>query len=367
MKVKVGIIGTGMGIRTMLPIFRATGEAEVLAITGSTPERTLQFAARHGIPRPLGDYRALCDLPELDLICVASPNPHHHEQVSYALAAGKAVLAEKPLALSLEETEKLCALQETGDRPFAIVNHQLRFDPFMRMVRDLLGQGRIGRPYLMRLRQQETAYSGSEVPWSWSFDERSGGGIRLAIGSHLIDLLWFWLGPRKVNGVAGAMNVIVPARRDRSGVVRQVTASDSFAAQLSLEAGLTVQLSSSAALVGESRFDIEVYGTEGELRFDLQSKLRGSFAGSPPGAGIDVDGVTREEWENRIPIFEAAFGRLARAMLRAVREGRPEHVADAATFRQAVRTQLVLDAIRQSTRHLRLVRIDDGYRPGALA
>src|SRR5262252_7423728 len=106
--VRVGIIGGGIGIRSMLPAFRATPGAEVVAICASGLERSRQIAAQEGIPRPMADYRQLCDLDVLDLVCVASPTAHHFEHVAHALESGKAVLAEKPLALTLEQTQELC-------------------------------------------------------------------------------------------------------------------------------------------------------------------------------------------------------------------------------------------------------------------
>lgn len=339
----------------MLPAFRATAGAEVVAICASSPERSRHLALTEGIPRPIPDYQQLCDLDGLDLICVASPNVHHFEHVSRALGTGRAVLAEKPLALTVEHIEELCRLQGQGSRPFAIVDHQLRYNPSLRRVRDLVRDGAIGRPYLVRLHQQSYVHPGPDAPWSWSFDAGAGGGTRLAIGSHLLDLLWFWFGRRPVYGVAGALDVIRSQRVDADGIVRDVSACDSFAAQLSLGGGLVVQLSASNVAVGGIRFDVEVLGSHGELRFDVDAGLR-TF-------GTAADTRPHPAARDRTAIFSPSFVYLADAMVESLRTGDAGPLADASTFGDALATQRVLDAIAASSTNLELARIDDGYHP----
>src|ERR1700674_5857135 len=99
--VNVGIIGTGVGIRTLLPGFRNTGRATVTSIVGRTPERGAEFAQKYNIAKSYASYKNLVDDPTVDLVCVASPNIEHFEAAMYALKCGKHVLIEKPLALSM--------------------------------------------------------------------------------------------------------------------------------------------------------------------------------------------------------------------------------------------------------------------------
>lgn len=105
----VGILGTGVGIRTYLPAFQALSCLNVVAIAGSNMERGMAFAQAHGIPEAM-DFRSICTHPNVDLVCVATPNPRHRIEAAAALEAGKHVLCEKPLAMNTQETRELIQL-----------------------------------------------------------------------------------------------------------------------------------------------------------------------------------------------------------------------------------------------------------------
>src|SRR6266851_5013973 len=187
-KINIGIIGTGIGLQMHLPAFRLTGKANIVGVAGKNQYRAEEFASNFGIPKAFGDYRKLCDLPEVDLICATAPTLYHYEHVLYAVQQGKHVLAEKPLALSMRETEELSvAVREIPQ--ITLVNHQLRFNPYMRKIRDFIRLGAIGRPYFIRIHKHTSNYVDQDQHWSWLFNEKMGGGIRLAVVSHLIDLL----------------------------------------------------------------------------------------------------------------------------------------------------------------------------------
>lgn len=346
--INIGIIGTGIGLQMHLPNFRRTGKANILAVVGSNQQRSQEFATRYGIPRALGDYRKLCEFPDIDLVCVTAPNLYHYEYVSYALKQDKHVLAEKPLALNMEEIVRLNATARASSK-LALINHQLRFNPYVRKVRDLLQSGAIGRPYFIRIHKQSSSFTNRDQPWSWLFEEKMGGGIRLAVASHLIDLLWFWLGCRKVYHVKGAMDVVVPERRDAAGKVRNVHVCSFVSTHISMENNLEVHLSVTAAAHGEPRFEASVYGTEGELHFDLTNKLTGAFSDQHGLSKlISVTAVTPEELNNNIPFIRGSFVYFAPRIVDAILDGNQSLVADAAKFEEAIPTQQVLDAIMEA-------------------
>ena len=363
--VNIGIIGTGVGIRMHLPGFLRTGKANIVGIVDIVQERAEEVAAKFDIPRAFRDYRELCELPEVDLVCVATPNLYHYEQVLCALERDKHVLSEKPLATNMKEILELNAAAKKSTK-LTMINHELRFNPYLRKVRDLIRSGEIGRPYFIRIHHQTTTFSDLDAPWSWSFDAKMGGGVRLAMASHLVDLLWFWLGRRKIYHLKGAMDVVVPKRRDQTGKVRDASAAGFFSSNMAMEGNLDVQLSTTWAAIGEERFDFSVYGTEGELHFDVSNKLTGAFL-SHRGVveSISVAGVLPEEMENRITIFRGSFAYFARRVVESVLTKSREPVAEAATFEEAIPIQQVLDAIKESAIKGELVKLNDGYEPGA--
>jgi predicted dehydrogenase len=364
--VRVGIIGTGVGIRTLVPGFRSTGRAEIVGISGSSLARANEFARQADIPRAFGSHRELIDSEDIDLVCVASPNVHHYEQAMCAISAGKHVLVEKPLGSSMAETQALADAVKEYPK-LAVVDHQLRFNPYIRAIEMLLKNGDVGEPYFIRLHQQSAAFSNREEKWNWSFDAEQSGGVLLAMGSHLVDLIWFWLGNRKVYSCDCSIDPVIPQRSDTLGAIREVKASSFFAAHLTLEPWCTAHLSTTAAAVGENRFDIDIYGTDGEIHFDLRDKLRfGSRKSIGKTATVQVAGVTDEERQNAVSIFKGSFVYFASKIVDAVATGDLSHVADACKFGDAVRTQRILDALRESGVRGTKVRIENGYSSRAV-
>lgn len=362
--IRVSIIGTGVGIRTYLPAFRRLQNVEVFAISGSSASRSEEFAAKYSIPNPMPDYKSLIDLPEVDLVCVASPNSYHFEHVAYAMTKNVNIICEKPLAMTMYEINHLIDLAKDYDK-LALIDHQLRFNPYLRKVREIIQANLIGRPYFVKLHQQSTGYANRHLEWRWSFDAEAGGGVRLSMASHLIDLITYWFGNKYLT-VRGAMGLVVPERRTKDGKVHKVTACSFLSASLAMENNLDIELSTTAASCGIPRFDFSIYGTDGELHFDLESKLRAAYLSSlgyiKP---VVVDNVTAEERENKVSIFSGSFVYFAASIVEAITTKKNKCIEDASQFSDAYTTQVILDAIRDSALTGNTVIIKEGYRPGA--
>jgi predicted dehydrogenase len=187
------------------------------------------------------------------------------------------------------------------------------------------------------------------------------------MASHLSDLLWFWLGDVRVYTVHGRMDAIVPEREDAGGVLRPIRTAAFYTAHLSLEDNLEVQMSDTTAF-GESEFTIRLYGTQGELYFDPRHGLWSAMSGA--GGGLRPVPIDARAFEHARPygsLFRKSFDLFARRIVKALETGAPASVADAARFADAVPTQKVLDAIRESALSGENVRLEDGYSPGALS
>jgi len=363
-EVRIGVIGTGVGVRTHIPGFRSVEGAKILAISGSCQDRSEKFATELGIPTPYGDFHDLCESDQIDLVCVTSPTEFHCEHATFAISCGKHVLCEKPLALTMPEIESMARCSH-GTEKICVVDHQLRFNPYIHKVRQILRKGDIGRPYFVRIHQQSTSFANRNAPWNWSFDVQHGGGVRLAMGSHFIDLLNYWFGKQCLN-VRCALDSVV-SKRYVDGIEKKVDVSGFFSASLAWAEGLDVQLSATAASCGTSRFDFSIFGEEGELHFDLDSKLRGALL---PQNGvvqnIPVEGVLQEELSNKISFFAGTFRYFAPLLVRAVASDNRELIADASRFDDAIFTQRLLDAMLVSALKGRTVEISEGYKAGAL-
>lgn len=359
--VKIGIIGTGVGIRTHLGGFNKVPNAQINGIVGSNEERTTFFAEKYNIPNGFSTYKALCESSEIDLVCVTTPNNNHFEEIKYALSCNKHIIAEKPLAMNMYEVESLIQLSNASEK-ISIIDHQLRFNPYIVKVRDILSSGIIGKLYFIKVHQQSIGFSDKKAKWNWSFDHQLGGGVRLAMATHLIDLLNFWLRKPTVYTVKGAMDVVVPERPNLNGITQKIQASSFFSAALSVQENLEVHLSATAAAFGEPRFDFSIYGSEGEIHFTLNDKLKGSFSSSRGKVDvINVDGVTQDERENRVSIFSGSFVYLANKIIASIISNDRSLISNAAFFSDAFFTQNILDAILISSCSGEVVKLNKGY------
>jgi 1,5-anhydro-D-fructose reductase (1,5-anhydro-D-mannitol-forming) len=183
-----GLIGSsGFADAVFAPVLRNAGQI-LLGSSGSTPERSAAFAARHQTPRTYASLEAMLDDPEVDIVWVASPNYLHAEQIRLALDAGKHVLAEKPLATSGRDARALVELAvQRGVR--LGVGYQGRFHPALRDLRHLVQNDALGDVAFVRASWQ-TKYSGLPEAWRLA-PETSGGWAIMDIGTHTLDAaLW---------------------------------------------------------------------------------------------------------------------------------------------------------------------------------
>lgn len=347
-KVKIGIIGTGVGIRTHLKGFRLYENAEIVAICGSSKLRSEEFAMQYDIPIACADYKELCDIESIDLVCVTSPNRFHLPAVKYAMKKGKHIICEKPLSDDLEEVVELAkAVKEY--KKIAIVDHQLRYNPYVQKIKDMIDAGIIGRVYSVKLHQQGMGFAGATDNWCWSFDGKQGGGVRLAMASHFTDLIQYWFSNRPVINVNGFMTPVTRERTDKAGNVYNVDASTICAAQINMCDELCVQYYINAGAYSGSRFDVNIFGDKGEIQYSLDEKIV-VYMRNELGKKliVEVDGVFEDELANKVSIFSGSFRYFAPQILKAIQTNDFSLISKSATFEDALYNLSLLDAIKQS-------------------
>jgi predicted dehydrogenase len=331
-----------------LPAWRACEGARVVAVASARRENAEEAAREFDIPVVASDWRELAARADVDLVSIVTPPVTHLEMTLAALGAGKAVLCEKPMAMDAGETARMCEAARAGGA-LALVDHELRFLPARRRMRELIRGGDVGRvrhaKFLWRADSRAVAGGG----WNWWSDAGAGGGALGAIGSHAVDAL-HWLLGTNVSHVSAALATYAEERIDGSvGVPRRVTSDDEASMLVNFEDGGAVEratgvVSVSMAEAGRPEHTVEVFGTEGALRLEGEGSLwRASLGGrewervETEGAPL-AEGLRDNEWSRGFTVF-------AREIVDALRDGRTT-VEGAATFDDGHRTQLVLDAAR---------------------
>ncbi len=344
--VNIGIIGTGFARSTQIPGFRACSGARVVAIASGHRENAERVAQDFGIEFATDDWREVVERKDIDLVSIVTPPSTHEEMTLMALDAGKAVLCEKPTAMNAEEAGRMLALSKSAGA-LSLIDHELRFLPARRLLRELIHSGEIGRVQHVKYVFRAESRANPERPWNWWSDATQGGGVLGAIGSHAVDSLR-WLLKTEVQHLSAQLASHITERKDGTGRSRPVTSDDEANLIFSLRdgevtKGATGTISMSVVEPGRPLHYIEVFGSGGALMVEGGSLLRageGGWAQVETPQGELAEGMSDSEWSR-------GFTHFSRAIIEALREGR-NTVDEAATFLDGYRNQLVLDAARRS-------------------
>ena len=185
-----GIIGIGkLADIAIAPAIGKQGASELAAVCSRDLDRARQFAERHGARAAYDDYGQMLDDPAVDVVYIASPNALHAEHTLAAVRAGKHVLVEKPMALSVADGRAMADAASSAGVTLGVGFH-LRHKATALAARDAVRSGRIGRAFLADI--SVGAGKGLYPYHTWRADPRlAGGGTLLHQGTHAIDLIAF--------------------------------------------------------------------------------------------------------------------------------------------------------------------------------
>jgi predicted dehydrogenase len=256
-RVKVGIIGSRFEAEIHAESFRILpDEAEVVAVASPTPGQAERFAGRFGIPRHFTDYRRLLAEPDVEMVTIAAPNHLHASMTLDAAAAGKHVVCEKPLCLTLEDADAMI----DGCRRHGVLlmyAEELFFTPKYLKAKRMADEGAFGKVYLVK---QLEKHFGPHADWFWDV-EKSGGGVFMDMGCHGVAFCHWFLGRPKVRSVLCHMGTYVHADKTRG--------EDDCLCIIEFEGGAKGVVEASWARRGGMEDRVEVYGEGGVTYADL--------------------------------------------------------------------------------------------------
>jgi predicted dehydrogenase len=374
-KIRIGFLGSGWARIAQAPAFSLMEDVELAAVASPTENHRRKFMQMFGISEGFADWRRMLDC-DLDLCCVTTPPYLHAEMVREALAKGMSVLCEKPFALNAVEAESM-SMAAWNAPGLSLVDHQLRFHPGVRAMKQMIDGGETGRVYETRAVVNLASRNRPDQPWSWWCDAKRGGGALAAIGSHLIDLNRFLVG--EIAEVSCNLSTSIPFRPDSSGRPCAVTSDDHFAMMMKFGPS-SVALGSSSLMhvttVGAyTWFSFEVVGSLKTIRLDGAGRLWEVVNGEAKGGRSLIDAPRWKQVEPMLPwdelvlqekirlsslavhgIFAVGFAFLAHRVVKALRNGE-KTVHDAADFNDGLMIQKVIDAGTESSRLRRWVKI----------
>jgi 1,5-anhydro-D-fructose reductase (1,5-anhydro-D-mannitol-forming) len=329
-----GLVGAStIGREWMVPAINAQPDSTVAAVASSSPERARRYAGELGIPKAFASVGDLLAEPTIDAIYISTTNEWHEPQALAAIAAGKHVLCEKPLALTLDSAHRMVTVA-AGAGVVLGTNHHLRNAATHRKMRELIETGIVGHPLAARV--FHAVYLPPHLQ-SWRIDRpEAGGGVILDITVHDADTLRFALGDEVAEvtamaanqgmGQAGLEDAVMGVMRFRNGVIAQF--HDAFTAP-------------------HASTGFEVHGTEGSLygRDVMTQRAIGSVSLRRGGSEEDVPINHENLYERSVRCFNAAIHG----------EGEP-----AATGADGVQSLAVALAVREAAETGQTVRVAGG-------
>jgi len=271
---RVAVAGLGFGEQVHLPALAACALTEPVALWHPRAERLEQACAASGLPG-FSDYGALLADPSIDALVIATPPGPRFELAKAAIAAGKHLLLEKPVALNAQQVQELQRLA-LGAGVCVGVDFEYRAVPLFQQLAGLLHQGAIGTPWLVKLDWLMGSRADPRRPWSWYSQRSEGGGVLGALGTHAFDTLHWLVGPSRALSAtcstAIAERPLGSAKDPGTGAglaMAPVDAEDIALVQLELESASGQSVPAQVSLASVARpgrgYWIEIYGSEGSL------------------------------------------------------------------------------------------------------
>ena len=355
----VGLVGAGfMGrchanaFRNACRVFDVPFEVELRVLADIDGQTAARNAVELGFARSTGDWRSLTASDDVDIVAIAAPNALHEPIALAAIARGKAVYCEKPLATDTAAALRMTGAAEARGTP-TMVGFNFLSNPMIACAKEVIAGGEIGTITGFRGRHAENYMASTETAHSFRTDP-AGGGALADIGSHIVAMARYLVGP--VREVFGELATIIPERPASPGSDRRrpVLVDDCAHAILRFENGAIGAIEANWAATGRTMdLSFEVTGTTGAVRFS-QERMNELHIWTSGGRG---SGFTRIEAGPEHPPYgrfcpapghQIGFNDLkvieVSRFLEAIAGGAPAFPC----FRDALGIQRVIDCIRDS-------------------
>lgn len=275
-EIRVGIIGFGFMGKThtyaykTLPFYynNLPFKIKLVGVCSRTLDNALKARESLGFEFATDNQDDILNRKDIDVVNICTPNIYHKDAVLKALKAGKHIYCDKPLAASYAETREITDILGQYNK-ISQMALQYRFFPATMRAREIIDEGKIGKIMSFRACYLHSGSVDPNKPIGWKQDRNfGGGGVLFDLGSHVLDLIYYLLGP--YSSVFAKTDVIYDMRPDKTGKMIKIEADDLAFMIVKMKNGGTGTIEASKVATGtndELRF--EIHGDRGALRFNL--------------------------------------------------------------------------------------------------
>jgi predicted dehydrogenase len=381
-EIGAAVVGTGFIGAVHVEALRRLG-VQVHGVVGSSHARAAERAAALSLPPAYPSFEAMLADPRVEVVHITSPNHLHFPQAAAALAGGKHVVCEKPLAMTSTQTGELVRLAEASGLIHA-VNFNVRFYPICRHLHQLVREGGLGEVRLVSGHYLQD-WLLLETDWNWRLEPDLGGSLRAVadIGSHWMDLTSQITGQRVVSVMAD-LKTFVPVRQQPAGPVetfatkpsgtttaRTITTEDCATILLRYENGAIGNLTVSQISPGRKNtleFEIDGSSAAAAWHSERPDELWIGHRGRPnevlpkDPALLNAEGRAASGLPaGHVEGFGDTFKALYRAIYQAVAGDRPAEPTYP-TFTDGHESMLVCEAVARSARQGSWASVDRAIR-----
>lgn len=273
-KISIGLIGSGFmgmahvfGFATAQKVFDLPMQIDLHTVADIDDEAATRAAHEFGFSHATSDWRTMLANPEIDVIDITAPNALHKEMALEAIAAGKHVYCEKPLApLAKDAAEMADAAEAAGIKTQVGFNYIC--NPMLILAREMIVGGELGDIRGYRGLHAEDYMANADDPYTFRHDP-AGGGALADLGSHALATAEFLLGP--ITRVMGDCVTAIAERPNGKGGRRAVEVDDVGRAFLRFQNGASGSIEGNWIATGRKmQHDFEVYGSKGALCFSQE-------------------------------------------------------------------------------------------------
>jgi predicted dehydrogenase len=217
-RLNIGLIGSGFMGQAHADAYRRAGvlyrdlpaKPRLFMLADASDEMAQSAASRFGFEKSTGDWRKLVADPNVDVVDITSPNLMHSEMALAAIAAGKHVYCEKPLAVTLAEAEAMAAAAKKAGVKTMVAFNNIK-TPAAMLAKQIIARGEIGTPMRFRGWFDQGFYNDPDLPFSWRLTRKEAGSGALGdLGSHVISVAQFLMG--EAESVVAAEQIFFPTR-----------------------------------------------------------------------------------------------------------------------------------------------------------
>lgn len=250
-KVSIGIIGCGAVARFHVESVLAADNAVLAGVADVRQESAVALAAEYGT-RSYASVEQMLGDPSVDAVSICTPSGFHASCALAALEAGKHILVEKPLAVTVEDCDRIIACAKEKGLTAGVIS-QFRFNASVRHLREMVKEGRLGKiitgELLMKYYRSQAYYDSSSWRGTWALD----GGSMMNQGIHGVDAMLYLLGPAE--SVSGYMDTMT----------HKMEAEDTAVCAVKFKSGAMIVIQSTTSAYKGAPRHISIVGTQGSV------------------------------------------------------------------------------------------------------